>query len=125
MHAGLSAGAAANRLVEKGNETMEIRFVYMTAGSRGEAAAIGRRLVEERLAACVNILTPMQSIYRWEGKVEEAAEAVMIAKTTAGCLERLVSRVKELHSYDCPCVVAWKITGGNPAFLDWVAEETA
>lgn len=102
---------------------MEIRFVYMTAGSRGEAAAIGRRLVEERLAACVNILTPMQSIYRWEGKIEEAAEAVMIAKTTAECLERLVSRVKELHSYDCPCVVAWKITGGNPAFLDWVAEE--
>ena len=103
---------------------MENRFVYMTAGSREEAAAIGRRLVQERLAACVNILTPMQSIYRWEGKIEESVEAVMIAKTTAGCLERLVSRVQQLHSYDCPCIVAWKITAGNPAFLDWIAEET-
>ncbi len=104
---------------------MEQRFVYMTAGNRGEAAAIGRRLVEERLAACVNILSPMQSIYRWEGRVEEAEEAVMIAKTSAGCLERLISRVRELHSYDCPCVVAWKITEGHPAFLDWIAQETA
>ncbi len=104
---------------------MEQRFVYMTAGSRGEAAAIGRRLVEERLAACVNILSPMQSIYRWEGRVEEAEEAVMIAKTTAGRLERLISRVRELHSYDCPCVVAWEITEGHPDFLDWISAETA
>jgi periplasmic divalent cation tolerance protein len=103
---------------------MEIRFVYMTAGSPEEAAAIGRSLVEERLAACVNIITPMQSIYRWEGRIEEAAEAVMVAKTTARCLDRLVSRVKALHSYDCPCIVAWEITAGNPAFLDWIAEET-
>jgi len=98
--------------------------VYMTAGSPEEAAAIGRSLVEERLVACVNIITPVQSIYRWEGRIEEAAEAVMVAKTTAHCLDRLVSRVKALHSYDCPCVVAWKITEGNPAFLDWIADET-
>ena len=104
---------------------MEQRFVYMTAGSRGEAAAIGRRLVEERLAACVNILAPMQSIYRWEGRIEEAEEVVMIAKTTTGRLERLISRVREVHSYDCPCVVAWEITEGNPDFLDWIAAETA
>ena len=104
---------------------MAYRFVYMTAGSREEAAAIGRRLVEERLAACVNILAPMQSIYRWQGRIEEAREAAMIAKTTADCLERLVARVRELHAYDCPCVVAWEISAGNPAFLDWIAEGTA
>ena len=106
------------------NETDQTRFIYMTAGSRGEATAIGRKLVEERLAACVNIIDHMQSIYRWEGKIEEAAEVVMIAKTTAHCVERLVSRVKALHSYDCPCVVTWKITEGNPDFLDWIAGET-
>ncbi len=104
---------------------MAHRFVYMTAGSRDEAAAIGRKLVEERLAACVNILAPMRSIYRWEGRIEEAEEAVMIAKTTADRLERLVSRVKELHTYECPCVVAWEISGGHHAFLDWITEQTA
>lgn len=102
---------------------MQIRFVYMTAGSRKEAVTIGRVLVEERLAACVNIISPMQSIYRWQGKIEEDSEVVMIAKTTARRMDRLVSKVRELHSYECPCIVAWEIADGNAPFLEWIGRE--
>ena len=104
---------------------MQIRFVYMTAGSREEAATIGRALVEERLAACVNIISPMQSIYRWQGKIEEDSEVVMIAKTTARHMDRLISKVRELHSYECPCIVAWEIVDGNAPFLEWIGREVA
>jgi periplasmic divalent cation tolerance protein len=102
---------------------MQIRFVYMTAGSREEAAAVGRVLVEERLAACVNIISPMQSIYRWQGKIEEDSEVVMIAKTTSRRMDRLISKARELHSYECPCIVAWEIADGNASFLEWIARE--
>ena len=103
---------------------MDLRFVYMTAGSREEARRIGRTLVEERLAACVNILDGMNSLYWWQGAVQDEQETVLIAKTRAGLLERLTERVKALHSYRCPCVVALPIAGGNPAFLQWIADET-
>jgi periplasmic divalent cation tolerance protein len=99
---------------------MEIRFVYMTAGSVDEARRIGRELIESRLAACVNILPGMQSVYRWEGKIEVAAEVVMIAKTTAARVAALTERVKSLHGYDCPCVVSLKVEGGHQPFLDWI-----
>ena len=99
---------------------MDIRFVYMTAGSLDEARAIGRELVESNLAACVNILPGMQSIYRWEGKVEDASEVVMIAKTTAAQMPALTGRVKSLHSYTCPCIVSLRIEGGYQPYLDWI-----
>jgi periplasmic divalent cation tolerance protein len=100
---------------------MDIRLVYMTAGSLAEARTIGRELVESGLAACVNILPGMQSIYRWEGKIEEATEVVMIAKTTAPRVPALTAKVKSLHSYDCPCVVSLKVEEGYQPFLDWIA----
>ena len=103
---------------------MTFSSVYITAGSRDEALAIGKALVEERLAACANILGGMTSIYWWEGALREDAEAVLIVKTRAELVDRLIERVKALHSYDCPCVVAWPIEAGNPAYLDWLAEET-
>ncbi|HKI99218.1 MAG TPA: divalent-cation tolerance protein CutA [bacterium] len=103
---------------------MAFRFVYMTAGSPEEARRIGRTLVEERLAACVNILPGMHSLYWWEGAVQEEQETVLIAKTRAELLERLTERVQALHSYTCPCVVALPIEGGNPAYLQWLADET-
>jgi len=99
---------------------MDIRFVYMTAGSLDEARSIGRALVESKLAACVNILPGMQSIYRWEGKVEEANEVVMIAKTTTAQVPALTGRVKSLHSYTCPCVVSIRIEDGYQPYLDWI-----
>jgi periplasmic divalent cation tolerance protein len=103
---------------------MSYRFVYMTAGSREEARRIGRVLVEERLAACVNVLDGMNAMYWWQGAVQDAQEAVLIAKTRAELLERLTERVKALHSYSCPCVVALPIEGGNADFLRWIGAET-
>lgn len=102
----------------------DVVFAYVTAGSPEEARRIGRALVEERLAACANILDGMTSIYRWQGAVEEATESVLIAKTRAALFEPLAVRVRELHSYDVPCVVELKVDRGNPAYFDWLREGT-
>jgi len=105
-------------------DTPDTRLIYITTDGPDEARAIGRALVEARLAACANVLGPMTSIYRWEGAVQEGEEAVLIAKTTAALVDALTAKVRELHSYDCPCIVAVPVDGGNPAFLEWVAAET-
>lgn len=104
---------------------MSATLVYMTAGSVEEARSIGASLVERRLAACVNILPGMLSQYRWEGSIQTDEEVVLIAKTRDELLDALTVHVREVHSYDCPCVVALPIRGGNPAFLQWIEEETA
>ena len=104
---------------------MAVNFIYMTAGSRAEAQKIGRSLVECRLAACVNILEPMQSIYRWEDKLQEDSEVVVIAKTSEALVPQLIDKVKSLHSYDCPCIVSLPISGGYPPFLDWIQSEVS
>lgn len=101
---------------------MNVRFVYMTTGNLEEAQKIGRELVSAGLAACVNILPRMNSIYVWEGKLEEASEVVMIAKTVQARVADLIVRVKSLHSYSCPCIVSLKVEDGYPPFLEWVAE---
>ncbi|HYD69652.1 divalent-cation tolerance protein CutA [Azospirillum sp.] len=103
---------------------MDLVFVYMTAASREEAMRIGRALVEERLAACVNVLGGMTSVYRWEGAVETAEETVFIAKTRRDLFEPLAARVRELHSYTVPCIVELPVERGNPAYLDWLRAET-
>jgi periplasmic divalent cation tolerance protein len=99
-------------------------FVYVTAADPAEADRIGRAAVTERLAACANILPGMRSIYWWEGRIEEGDEAVLILKTTRPRLDALMARVRELHSYDCPCIEALEVADGNPDFLAWVARET-
>ena len=101
----------------------ELCAVLTTAPDEGIAAMLARTLVEERLAACVNIIDGMNSIYRWEGKIMQDTETVLIAKTVQDKVSALTERVKALHSYDCPCVVALPIRGGNELFLNWVAEE--
>jgi periplasmic divalent cation tolerance protein len=93
----------------------------MTAGSLEDARHIGRELVSARLAACVNILPQMHSIYVWEGKLNEDAEVVMIAKTTAACVPALMAKVQSLHSYSVPCIVSLAVEDGHPPFLDWIA----
>jgi periplasmic divalent cation tolerance protein len=103
----------------------EYLSLYITAPSLDVARTIGCALVEERLAACVNIITGMQSIYRWEGKIETAAEIVLIAKGRAALFAEIEKRVRELHPYDCPCLVAWPIEAGHQPYLDWIAKETA
>jgi len=103
---------------------MKLSLVYVTAKDDDEARRIGRELVEARLAAGVNIVPAVSSIYRWQGEVRDNTEAVLIAKTREALVPRLIDKVKSLHSYDCPCIVALPILDGNPAFLDWIADET-
>lgn len=99
-------------------------FVYMTAATREEAERIARTLVEERLAACVNILPGMVSVYRWQGAVERADEVVLIAKTRRSSFPALAERVRALHSYEVPCIVELPLGQGDMPYLDWIAAET-
>jgi periplasmic divalent cation tolerance protein len=99
-------------------------MIYVTTGSRDEALVIARELVNSRLAACANILAGTTSVYHWEGKVCEEEEVSLILKTRDDLVDRLVEKVKDLHSYDCPCVVSLPISSGNPDFLKWIDTET-
>lgn len=103
---------------------MDYRLIYMTAASAAEAGKLGKGLVEARLAACANILGPVKSFYWWQGKLEEAAEVSLIAKTRADLVEAATVWVKAHHSYSVPCVVSLPIDGGNADFLKWIGEET-
>ena len=96
-------------------------IVYITAGDMEEARKIGKKLVEERLVACVNLF-PITSIFRWQGSIDEAKEVAIVAKTKAGKLKDIENRVKELHSYDVPCVVSFKMDEGSKDYLDWIGE---
>lgn len=96
--------------------------VLITAPSADKAAAIARILVEERLAACVNLVPLVRSIYRWEGKVLEEAEALMVVKTRRERFEALRERVLALHEYSCPEIVALPIERGHEAYLRWIGE---
>jgi periplasmic divalent cation tolerance protein len=99
-------------------------LVYVTASSRDEAVRIARSVVEERLAACANILSDIASFYWWEGAVQEEREVALILKTRPERVDALIARVRELHGYTVPCIVALPIEKGNPAFLEWICRET-
>jgi len=103
---------------------MGMIFVYITVGSIDEARAIGRTLVEERLAACINIIDGMTSIYRWQGAIEEGRETIMIAKTREGLFNELAARVKAIHSYTTPCIVELPLGRIDAGYLEWLAAET-
>ncbi len=98
--------------------------VYIVTADMAEAERIAEVLVDERLAACVNILGGVRSVYRWQDAVERADEIAMIAKTKQVLFEPLAARVRALHSYDTPAIVAWPIVAGDSAYLDWIAAET-
>ncbi len=102
----------------------ESRIAFVTTGSEDEALKIGRTLVEEGLAACANLLPQIRSIYRWQDKIEDEPEVLMILKTTQSRLPALIDRVQELHSYDVPEIVAVPIVAGLKPYLDWVRENT-
>jgi periplasmic divalent cation tolerance protein len=98
------------------------KLIMSTAGSKDEAARIGRALVEERLAACVNIVGPIESIYRWQGKVESAQEVLMLIKTTSEKSARAIVRLRELHAYELPEAIQLTIEGGSSEYLRWIGE---
>jgi len=103
---------------------MSAVMVYITAGNREEAEKVGKALIEAKLAACVNIIDNMQSMFWWKGQVEKDSETVLLVKTRVGLVGRLNDKVAAVHSYDTPCVVAVPIIDGNPEFLQWIRDET-
>ena len=103
----------------------EFVIVLVTAGSSEEAARIGQTLVTERLAACANVVGPIRSIYRWQGAIEDAAEHLLLLKARARDVTVLGERVRALHSYEVPEVLALPIRAGSAAYLAWLAESTA
>ena len=103
---------------------MKLNIVYITAKDKEEAKKIGRELVKERLVACVNIIDKMNSIYWWEGQIQDDFETILIAKTKESLMDELVQKVKSLHSYSCPCIISLPILDGNKEFLEWLSKET-
>jgi periplasmic divalent cation tolerance protein len=103
---------------------VETVLVYVTAKDEAEGKTIARAVVGERLAACANMLGRIDSVYWWEGRVCEGNEVALLLKTSAGRKSELIHRIKELHSYECPCVVCLPIADGNRDFLNWIAAET-
>jgi len=98
--------------------------VFVTCGSEDEALKIARALVGEKLAACANMISPLRSIYRWEGKICDEKEWLLLIKTRQSRFEDLAKRVKALHSYSVPEIIALPITEGSPAYLNWISENT-
>lgn len=103
---------------------MQPRFVYLACKNKEEALIVGENCVQERLAACANIFESMTSIYWWEGELVKDEEAVLVLKTEAQLMGKLIDKVKSIHSYDVPCIVALPILEGNPAYLQWIVKET-
>ncbi|MFN2502837.1 MAG: divalent-cation tolerance protein CutA [Acidimicrobiales bacterium] len=104
---------------------MDVVQVTVSVPSREVGAEIARSVVDRRLAACVQVLGPMTSTYRWQGKVETAEEWIVLLKTTADRAGDLVAHIREVHPYDVPEVIVTAVVAGNPDYLAWVAAETA
>jgi periplasmic divalent cation tolerance protein len=96
-------------------------FLYVTHPDAAGAETLGRSLVEAEVAACVNVFAGMRTVYRWQGRIEEGVEAVMIVKTRADLEPAARAAIIDAHPYECPCVVTLPIAGGHAAYLDWLA----
>lgn len=103
----------------------EINLVYITVPSHAEALRIGNQLVEECLVACANIIDGMTSIYRWQGKLVQDKETLLFLKTESSRVEEVIARVKDLHPYECPAIIALPILQGFDPFVQWVKESTS
>ena len=103
---------------------MTTKLIYVTAPNPAEAERIAETILAERLAACANFFDGVTSLFEWDGKLCREQETILILKTGAEKTDALTARIKELHSYDCPCIVALPIESGNPDFLDWIQKTT-
>mgnify|MGYP001030817742 CR=1 FL=1 len=108
---------------EEAMKKKKVVLVYITAKDGEEAKRIGRILIEEGLAACGNIF-PIRSIYRWEGGIQEDEEVAMFIKTKAELVDEILKKVKEVHSYEVPCIVSFPIEKGCAKFLEWIEKST-
>ncbi len=100
---------------------MKCLFVYITVPDRRTGRQLAKALVEQHVAACVNLVGPIESFFYWQGALEQAREWVLVAKTTARRWPALVKTVRSLHPYECPCIVAWPLERGWRPFLSWIA----
>ena len=100
-----------------------IRIVYITCKNEKEALKIGKVLIKERLAACVNVIPRIKSIYRWEGRIVEDSESILLVKTVYSKVKKLIEKVKELHSYEVPCIEVIDINDGNKEYFKWIESE--
>ena len=98
-------------------------LVYITTSGEEESKKIGRTVVEERLAGCVNIISAIESLYWWKGEIEEDKESILIAKTKVSNVENIIKRVKEIHSYENPAILAIPIINGSKEYLDYLDAE--
>ncbi len=97
-------------------------MVYVTCATEEEARTIAHSLLKDRLVACVNILPTIQSLYWWNDAMQNDREIAFFAKTTEENIDKVIERVKNLHSYDCPCIVSLPIENGNSDFLKWITD---
>jgi periplasmic divalent cation tolerance protein len=118
-------GAARDRFMASRRSSADSVLVYVTAASKREAERIALTAVNEGLAACANVLGPIRSVFRWQGKIERAREVALILKTRRSRVAALTRRVKAMHSYSVPCVVALPMLGGNPDYFAWISAESA
>jgi periplasmic divalent cation tolerance protein len=102
----------------------DFRIVFVMAANENEASRIAQALVEEKLAACVNVMGPVRSIYRWRGTIENANEYMLVIKTSRHYFSKLERRVRELHSYEVPEIVAVTLAAGSKPYIAWLAEST-
>lgn len=102
-----------------------IQLLYVTCANEQEARTIAGALLEKQLIACANLLPPITSIYRWEGKLETSQEVVLLLKTRSALFGAVEREVMAMHSYECPCLIALDVTHAHAAFLQWVREQTA
>ncbi len=102
----------------------KISLLYVTASNKEEAQNIGRQLVEEELAACVNIYDGMTAVYKWEGKIETGEETTLIVKSKSSLISELKKRIKELHSYSCPCILVFEASDADSDYAEWIFGET-
>lgn len=100
-----------------------INLIYITTEDKEEAKRVAAPLIEEGLAACANILPGMNSVFYWEGEVQSEEECVLIVKTDESMNAKVMERVRELHSYDCPCMLALPVKEGNEDFVGWIKEQ--
>ena len=105
-------------------ENSKVFLVYMTTPTQEEALTLARELVRLRLAAGVNMLPAARSEYRWQGTVHEAGECLLLAQVSGAALPQFMEKVRALHSYEVPCVVAMPIAAGHQPFLQWIAENS-
>lgn len=98
-------------------------FIYITTSGKEESRNIAKKLVEEKLAACVNIIPSIESIYLWKGEIEEDEESLLIAKTKVERIDKIIKKVKEIHSYETPAILAIPIIEGSKDYLDYLEDE--